>query len=54
MGGFFLDRYVANDYLNYDKHIRLELYQVKKDGTRSLKKDDTHISNIISIEKVEE
>ena len=54
MGGFFLDRYVAGDYLNYDKYIRLELYQVKKDGTRSLKKDETHIGNIISIEKVEE
>jgi len=54
MGGYFLDRYAYGDYANYDKSIKLELYQVKKDGTRSLKKDETHISNIISIEKVEE
>lgn len=54
MGGFFLNRYAYGDYANYDKSIKLELYQVKKDGTRSLKKDETHISNIVSIEKVEE
>ena len=54
MGGYFLDRYAYGDYANYDKSIKLELYQVKKDGTRSLKKDETHISNIVSIEKVEE
>ena len=54
MGGYFLNRYAYGDYANYDKSIKLELYQVKKDGTRSLKKDETHISNIISIEKVEE
>jgi hypothetical protein len=54
MGGYFLDRYAYGDYTNYDKRIKLELYQVKKDGTRSLKNEETHISNIISIEKVEE
>lgn len=54
MGGYFLNRYAYSDYTNYDKSIKLELYQVKKDGTRSLKKDETHISNIVSIEKVEE
>ena len=64
MGGFFLDRYAYGDFFldryaygdSYDryKYIKLELYQVKKDGTRSLKKDETHISNIVSIEKVEE
>lgn len=54
MGGYFLNRYAYGDYANYDKSIKLELYQVKKDGTRSLKKDETHISNIVSIEKVEE
>lgn len=54
MGGYFLNRYAYGDYANYDKSIKLELYQVKKDGTRSLKKDETNISNIVSIEKVEE
>lgn len=54
MGGYFLNRYAYGDYTNYDKSIKLEFYQVKKDGTRSLKKDETHISNIVSIEKVEE
>lgn len=54
MGGYFLNRYAYGDYANYDKSIKLELYQVKKDGTRSLKKDETHLSNIVSIEKVEE
>lgn len=54
MGGYFLDRYAYGDYTNYDKRIKLEFYQVKKDGTRSLKNEETHISNIVSIEKVEE
>jgi hypothetical protein len=54
MGGYFLDPYAYGDYYDRDKYIKLELYQVKKDGTRSLKKDETHISNIVSIEKVEE
>lgn len=54
MGGYFLDRYAYGDYTNYDKSIKLELYQVKKDGTRSLKKDETRLNNIVSIEKVEE
>jgi hypothetical protein len=54
MGGYFLSHYAYGDYANYDKSIKLELYQVKKDGTRSLKKDETHVSNIVSIEKVEE
>ena len=54
MGGYFRDRYGSSDYYNHDEYIKLELYQVKKDGTRSLKKDETNISSIISIEKVEE
>jgi len=54
MGSYFVDHYGYDDYYNRDESIKLELYQVKKDGTRSLKKDETHISNIISIEKVEE
>ena len=54
MGGFFLNRYAYGDYDNYDNRVMLELYQEKKDGTRSLKKDETHIGNIVSIEKVEE
>jgi hypothetical protein len=54
MGGYFLDQYAYGDYYDRYKSIKLELYQVKKDGTRSLKKDETHLSNIVSIEKVEE
>ena len=54
MGGFFLDQYAYGDCYDRYKYIKLELYQVKKDGTRSLKKDETHVSNIVSIEKVEE
>ena len=54
MGDYFRDRYGSSDYYNHDEYIKLELYQVKKDGTRSLKKDETNISSIISIEKVEE
>ena len=54
MGRFFLDRYAYGDYYDRNESIKLELYKMKKDGTRSLKKDETRISNIVSIEKVEE
>ena len=54
MGSYFLNRYSYSDYTSYDKCIELELYQEKKDGTRSLRKDETYISSIVSIEKVEE
>lgn len=54
MGSFFLNRYAYGDFTNYDKYIELELYQEKKDGTRSLRKDETYVSDIVSIEKVEE
>lgn len=54
MGGFFINRYSYVNYHDYDRNVQIELYQVKKDGTRSLKKDETHVSNIVSIEKVEE
>lgn len=54
VGGYFLDRYAYGDYYDRNKYIKLELYHVKKDGTRSLKKEETHVSQIVSIEKVEE
>ena len=54
MGNYFHARYGYTDYRNRDEYIKLELYQVKKDGSRSLKKDETYVSGIISIEKVEE
>lgn len=54
MGSYFLSPYSSADYFNCDKYIMLELYRPKKDGTRSLRKDETHVCNIISIEKVEE
>lgn len=54
MGSYFLNRYAYGDFTNYDKYIKLELYQAKKDGTRSLRKDETYVSDIVSIEKVEE
>ena len=34
--------------------VKLRLYQIKKDGTRSLKYDEFFNDNIVSIEKVEE
>ena len=54
MGRFFMGRYNYIDYHDYERQVQLELYQVKKDGTRSQKKDETVIAKIISIEKVEE
>lgn len=54
MGNFFINRYGYIDYHDYESKVQLELYQAKKDGTRSLRKDETHISQIVSIEKVEE
>ena len=52
MGGYFLNRYATYNYRDYDTNIKLELYQVKKDGSRSLKKDEIHVDKIISIEKI--
>ena len=55
MGEYFIDgRYVYGDFYDRSKELRLNLYQIKKDGTRSLKKDEIHFRNIVSIEKVEE
>lgn len=56
MGGYFLDRYAkcCGDYYDRDEHIKLQLYLEKKDGSRSLRKDETRVSQIVSIEKVGE
>lgn len=55
MGEYFIDsRYVYGDIYDRVKELRLNLYQIKKDGTRSLKKDEIYIRNLVSIEKVEE
>ena len=55
MGEYFIDsRYVYGDFCDLTKELRLNLYQIKKDGTRSLKKDEIYIRNLVSIEKVEE
>ena len=54
MGRFDLNRYAYIDYHDYERNVYLELYQLKKDGARSLKKDEMRIDKIISIEKVEE
>ena len=54
MGSYFTNRYAYGEFTSYDKYIELELYHEKKDGTRSLRKDVTYVSDIISIEKVEE
>ncbi len=53
MGHFFLKRFFIESDHERENYIRLELYQVKKDGTKSLKKDEICISNILSIKKVE-
>lgn len=54
MGRFFLDRYYDTFEKNREQYLRLELYQVKKDGTRSQRKDELRFSSIVSIKKVEE
>lgn len=55
MGEYFIDnRYIYSDFYDRAKELSLNLYQIKKDGTRSLKKDEIYIHNIVSIEKVEE
>ena len=55
MGEYFIDsRYVYGDFYDRTKELRLNLYQIKKDGTRSLKKEEIYIRNLVSIEKVEE
>lgn len=55
MGEYFIDsRYVYGDFYDRSKELRLNLYQIKKDGTRSLKKEEIYIRNLVSIEKVEE
>ena len=56
MGEYFIDnRYVPwGDFYDRTKELRLNLYQIKKDGTRSLKKEEIYIRNLVSIEKVEE
>lgn len=55
MGNYFIDRrFVFDDFYDRDRVIMFELFQVKKDGTRSLKKDDIYFRDIVSIEKVEE
>ena len=54
MGRFFIPRYFFEYDRQRENYIRLELYQVKKDGTKSLKKDEIGVTRIISIKKVEE
>lgn len=55
MGEYFIDaRYVCSDFYDRNKELGLNLYQIKKDGTRSLKKEEIYIRNLVSIEKVEE
>lgn len=55
MGNYFIDRrFVFDDFYDRNKVIMFELFQVKKDGTRSLKKDDIYFRDIVSIEKVGE
>lgn len=54
MGRFFIPRYFFEYDRQRENYIRLELYQAKKDGTKSLKKDEIGVTRIISIKKVEE
>ena len=54
MGRFFLDHYYTTFDKNREQYLWLELYQIKKDGTRSQRKDDIRFSSIVSIKKVEE
>lgn len=55
MGNYFIDnQFLFNDFIDRNRVVMFELFQVKKDGTRSLKKDDIYFRDIVSIEKVEE
>lgn len=54
MGHFFLKRFFIESDHERENYIQLELYQVKKDGTKSLKKDEIGALKIVSIKKVEE
>ena len=52
-GSWVLDghQYTEDDGLG---RVKLRLYQIKKDGTRSQKTDDCWTGNIVSIEKLED
>lgn len=54
MGHFFMHRYFNESDRNRKNYVWFELYQMKKDGTKSLKKDDISAMTIVSIKKVEE
>ena len=54
MGQFSLSNYFSEYDRERERYVQIELYQIKKDGTKSLKKDDISISRIVSIKKVEE
>ena len=55
MGNFFV-KYFSYAYFSNDilPSVYMELYQVKKDGSRSQRKDEMTLSAIVSIEKIEE
>ena len=54
MGNFFV-KYFSYAYFSNDilPSVYMELYQVKKDGSRSQRKDEMTLSAIVSIEKIE-
>ena len=54
MGRFILNGYFTEYDRERERYVHIELYQAKKDGTKSLKKDDIGISRIVSIKKLEE
>jgi hypothetical protein len=53
-GSYYMDERHPYTEDNGVSSVKLRLYQIKKDGTRSQKTDDCWTGNIVSIEKLED
>jgi hypothetical protein len=54
MGNFFMNKYYSESDRDRESYVRLKLYEVKKDGTMSLRNHEFSACYIVSIKKVEE
>ena len=53
-GSYYMDEMHPYTEDNGVSSVKIRLYQIKKDGTRSQKTDDCWTGNIVSIEKMED
>ena len=53
-GSYYMDERHPYTEDNGVSSVKIRLYQIKKDGTRSQKTDDCWTGNIVSIEKMED